>query len=352
MTAGDAVAIIIVLAITAYACTGIPDFGAGFWDLTAGGRRGGQGARALIDEAITPVWEANHVWLIYILVVSWTAFGAAFGDVMTTLFVPFILAALGIVLRGANFALRKDAARAGGRHIAAWLFGIGAIITPFFFGTAVGAIMSGRVPSNGHGNPASSWWNATSITVGVLVVAVSAFLSAAYLVAESDRRGMAELHDYFRDRAAIAGVVGLLAGIAAAFALHSDSLRMFHRFVHRSIPLLAVGVVALAVTFVLALRGRTRRIRIPAVIGVAALVWAWGVAQYPYLLPFSMTISSGAGASQSLHWMLIWFLVALVTVVPLLVVLFVLDQRGELGEDPTMSRPEPTPKPHPGSIGQ
>lgn len=345
MTAGDAVAIIVLLAITAYACSGIPDFGAGFWDLTAGGRRGGRAARALIDEAITPVWEANHVWLIYVLVVTWTAFGAAFGSIMTTLFVPFLLAALGIVLRGANFALRKDAARAGGRHLAAWLFGIGAIITPFFFGTAVGAIMAGRVPSNGRGNPASAWWNATSITVGVLVVAVATFLSAAYLVAESDRRGAAELHDYFRNRAAVAGIVGLLAGIAAAFALHADSLRMFHRFAHRSIPLLAVGVIALAVTFVMAVLGRTRRIRIPAIIGVTALVWAWGVAQYSYLLPFSMTISSGAGASASLRWLLIWFLVALVVLVPFLVVLFVLDQRGELGEDPTTSGPEPLPEP-------
>jgi cytochrome d ubiquinol oxidase subunit II len=352
MTAGEAVAIIVVLAITAYACSGIPDFGAGFWDLTAGGRRGGRAARALIDEAITPVWEANHVWLIYILVVSWTAFGAAFGDIMTTLFVPFILAALGIVLRGANFALRKDAARAGGRHLAAWMFGVASIITPFFFGTALGAIMAGRVPSNGHGNPASSWWNATSITVGVLTVAVSAFLAAVYLVRESDRRGLPELHDYFRNRAAVAGIVGLLAGIAAAFALHSDSLRMFHRFVHRSIPLLAVGVVALAITFVMALRGRTRGIRIPAIIGVAALVWSWGVAQYPYLLPFSMTIASGEGASQSLHWLLIWFIVALVTVVPLLVLLYVLDQRGELGEDPTTSRPEHSPQPHAGTPGR
>jgi cytochrome d ubiquinol oxidase subunit II len=248
--------------------------------------------------------------------------------------------------------LPGNGSRVGARHLAAWLFGIGAIITPFFFGTALGAIMTGRVPSNGTGNPASSWWNPTSIAVGVLAVAVAAFLSAVYLVVEADRRGLTELLGYFRIRAAYAGIVGILAGVVAAIALHADSERMFQRYVHRSIPLLAIGVVALAVAFWMVAVGSTRRVRIPAIIGVAALVWAWGVAQYPYLLPFSMTIANGSGASQSLHWLLIWFVVALLTVVPLLVVLYVLDQRGELEEDPTTSRPEPMLGAHGGSASR
>ena len=240
MTAANLVAGVIVIGITLYAWSGIADFGAGFWDLIAGGKAAAGGARALIDEVITPVWEANHVWLIYILVVTLDRRSAPrSAPIMTTLFVPFALAALGIVLRGANFALRKDAARAGGRHVAAWLFGIGAIITPFFFGTALGAIMSGRVPPNGSGNPATSWWNAMSITVGVLTVAVGAFLSATYLVVESARRGVPELREYFRVRALVAGIVGAVVRCRRRRSRCTSRNRsMFHRLIHRSIPLL------------------------------------------------------------------------------------------------------------------
>jgi cytochrome d ubiquinol oxidase subunit II len=335
-----AVAAVIVLAITLYAWSGLADFGAGFWDLTAGGPARGRRVRALIDEVVTPVWEANHVWLIFILITTWTAFGLAFGPIMTTLFVPLALAALGIVLRGANFALRKDAARAGARQWASWLFGIGAIMTPFFFGASVGAMLSARIPADGSGDPVTSWWNWTSIAVGALAVAMSAFLAAAYLVVESSRRGLPELREYFRRRALIAGIVALLCGIGAAFALHHDQLRMFHQLTHRSIPLLAVGLVALGATLFMASRGVARGMRVVAAVGVGALVWAWAAAQYPYLLPFDLTVSAGAGASITLKWILVWFGVAVVTVIPLLVLLYTLDQRGVLMEDPMTSVPD------------
>ena len=136
----DAVAVIMVLAITLYACSGLADYGAGFWDLTAGGRDRGRRPRELIDAAVTPVWEANHVWLIFLFVLCWTAFGPAFASIMSTLFIPLALAALGIVLRAASFAMRKDAARAHARQVAGWLFGVGSVLTPFCLGATLGAV--------------------------------------------------------------------------------------------------------------------------------------------------------------------------------------------------------------------
>jgi cytochrome d ubiquinol oxidase subunit II len=328
---------VLVLAITAYAWLGLADFGAGLWDLAAGGRQQGRPVRDLIDDVVTPVWEANHVWLIFVLITCWTAFGAAFGPIMTTLFVPLSLAALGIVLRGANFALRKDAARVGARHLAGWLFGIGAVMTPFFLGSALGAILSARVPADGTGDPVSSWWNPVAIAVGVLTVATGAFLSAAYLVVEATKRDESALRSYFQTRAAAAGVVALLCGVVAAITLYGQQRQMFDRFTQRSIPLLVLGALALGATFMMARRGRTRWLRPTAALGVAALVWSWAVAQYPYLLPFSLSITQGAGASVTLNWVLAWFVVALLTVVPLIILLLVLDQRGDLGEDPTTS---------------
>jgi cytochrome d ubiquinol oxidase subunit II len=335
MTTADAVALVMVLAVVLYAWSGLADYGAGFWDLVAGGREKGQRPRALIDTALTPVWEANHVWLVFLLVLCWTAFGEAFASIMTTLYVPLALAALGIVLRGANFALRKDAARAGGRHLAGWLFGIGAVLTPFCLGAALGGVLSARVPvGNAAGDPVTSWLNPTSIAVGLLAVALGAFVAAVYLQVEAD----STLRAYFRRRAMIAGPVAFVLGILALVALWADQRQMFDRVVQRGWPLLLLGVVALAASFVLAARGAVRGTRVVAAVGAAGLVGGWGVAQYPYLLPFSLTIADGAGSAATMRWLLIWAGIALVTVVPALLLLYVLDQRGELGEDPVTAR--------------
>jgi cytochrome bd ubiquinol oxidase subunit II len=353
MTAADAVAAVLVLAVTVYACSGLADYGAGFWDLTAGGRETGRRPRALIDTAVTPVWEVNHVWLIFLLILCWTAFGSAFASIMSTLFIPLALAALGIVLRAASFAMRKDAARAGARHLAGWLFGVGSVLTPFCLGATLGAILTGRVPpGNAAGNEWSSWLNATSVAIGLLAVATGAFLAAVYLVAEARRRGAPDLQNYFRVRARAAGAAGLVLGGAALVALWADQPKMFDRLVGRTWLLLLLGLLALVATFLLAGRGRVRGLRLVAAIGVAALVWAWAVAQYPYLLPFSLTISAGSGAAATLRWILVWFVVALLVVGPALVLLYVLDQRGEVGEDPTTSRPSKIEQGSPASSAQ
>jgi cytochrome d ubiquinol oxidase subunit II len=139
MSSADAVAAVLWVGVTLYAVFGGADFGAGFWSLLA--RRGERGTRAreLIDWAIGPVWEANHVWLIFVFVVLWTAFSGAFEAIFSTLFIPLSLAALGIVLRGAGFAFHKVARKAGGRRVALEVFGIASLLTPFFMGTVVGA---------------------------------------------------------------------------------------------------------------------------------------------------------------------------------------------------------------------
>ncbi|BCJ40064.1 cytochrome D ubiquinol oxidase subunit II [Actinoplanes ianthinogenes] len=330
MSAATAVAAVMVLAITLYACTGLADHGAGIWDLTAGGRDRGRRPRSLIDNAITPVWEANHVWLIYLLVLCWTAFGSAFASIMTTLFVPLAFALLGIVLRAAGFAMSKDAARARVRHLAGWVFGVGSFLTPFWLGTAVGAVVTGRVPTGG-------WVTPTALLVGVLTVAIGAYVSAVYLLAEAHRTGMPDLIGYFRTRAYLAGGLGALLGVAAAIALRADEKQMYDRLLSRGWPLLIVSVLALTASFLLANGTRVWRLRLVSAAGVAALVWAWAVAQYPYLLPFSLTVSAGAAPAATLHWLLIWFVAALVLVIPALVLLFWLDQRGELHEESAKS---------------
>src|SRR3954447_9283345 len=164
MTRADAVACVLWTGVTAYAVFGGADFGAGFWSLLAGGGDRGKRARELIDWAIGPIWEANHVWLIFVLVVLWTGFPTAFEAIFSTLFIPLSLAVLGIVLRGSGFAFHSTARRVGGRRLAERLFGLSSLLTPFFMGTVIGAIAAGKVPvGNAAGDPVGSWLNPLSL---------------------------------------------------------------------------------------------------------------------------------------------------------------------------------------------
>src|SRR3954466_15564134 len=244
-----AAAVVLFAAITAYAVFGGADFGAGFWDLVAGGAARGERPREVIDHSIGPVWEANHVWLILSLVVLWSAFPEAFASITLTLFVPLTLAALGIVLRGASFAFRKAVFRTRDRRNFGAAFAISSVLVPFFMGTVAGAIASGRVPAGGAGGgrgaggggggggePWSSWVNPTSIFGGVLAVIVCAFLAATYLVRDSSRLDNADMVHYFRRRAIIAAVVAGLAALVGIFVLHADAVYVYHGLTSRALP--------------------------------------------------------------------------------------------------------------------
>ena len=194
VSTADAVAVVLWVGATMYAVFGGADFGAGFWSLVAGGGERGRRARELIDWAIGPVWEANHVWLIFVLVVLWTGFSSAFAAIFSTLFIPLSLAALGIVLRGSGFAFHKTARRTGGRDLAERLFGLSSLLTPFFMGTVVGAIASERVPpGNAAGDPVTSWLNPASLVIGALFVATSAYVSAVFLLSDARRARVPDL---------------------------------------------------------------------------------------------------------------------------------------------------------------
>ncbi len=214
---------VLIAGITAYAVLGGADFGAGFWDLTAGGAQRGARLRGLIKRSMSPVWEANHVWLIFVLVVFWTAFPEAFGAVMSTLYVPIFLAGVGIIFRGAAFAVRGEAATIGEARFLGAMFAISSVLVPFFLGATVGAIASGQVPAPpGGGDPIDSWTNLTSLYVGVLAVGTGAYLAAVFLAADAVRADLPDLVAAFRARALGAGaVVGVLA-IGGIFVLRED----------------------------------------------------------------------------------------------------------------------------------
>src|ERR671915_2437189 len=206
-----------LVGVTAYVVLGGADFGGGFWDLTAGGAERGGGIRGMVQRSMSPVWEANHVWLIFILVIAWTAFPVAFGSLFSTLSIPLFLAALGIISRGAAFALRGQAATIREARALGATFAVSSVLTPFFLGAAIGGIASGRVPvGNVAGDVVSSWLNPTSAAIGVLAVLTGAYLAAVFLAGDSVRAAQPALADAFRRRALATGV---LTGAAALGAL-------------------------------------------------------------------------------------------------------------------------------------
>jgi cytochrome bd ubiquinol oxidase subunit II len=339
VSSADAVAAVLWAGATAYAVFGGADFGAGFWSLLAGGGERGKRARELIDWAIGPVWEANHVWLIFVLVVLWTGFSSAFEAIFSTLFIPLSLAALGIVLRGAGFAFHKTARRFKGRQLAERLFGLSSLLTPFFMGTVVGAVASGRVPvGNAAGDPVTSWLNLLSLVIGALFVATSAYLAALFLVSDSRRAGAPDLERYFATRAFATAVAPGALAVAGIFALRDDARYVYDGLTGDALPLVIASLLCGAAVLVLLRRGARRGVRPLAVGAVAAVVCGWGVAQHPYLLPQDLTIDQAAAPSTALTTLLIVFGAAVLLVVPATALLFTLAQRSLIEET---SRPRP-----------
>jgi len=337
----DAVAVVLMTGVAFYAVFGGADFGAGLWSLLAGGGDRGGRPRELIDWAIGPVWEANHVWLIFVLVVLWTGFSSAFAAIFSTLFVPLSLAALGVVFRGAGFAFHHTARRARGRALAETLFGLASVLTPFFLGTVVGAIAGGRVPlGNATGDTWTSWVNPLSLVVGALFVATGAYLASVFLVSDARRAGAPDLERYFAIRALVTAVVTGALAVAGLVFLHRDARYIFDGLTGDGLPLVILSVACGVGVLVLLHRDARRGARPLAVGAVVAVIGGWGVAQWPYLLPEKLTIGDAAAPSATLTGVLVVFGAAVVVVLPAIGLLFTLVQRNlveETSRPPTVT---------------
>ncbi|MFE5805801.1 cytochrome d ubiquinol oxidase subunit II [Streptomyces sp. NPDC056491] len=329
MTA-DLVAWVMVLALAAYACAGGTDYGAGFWDLTAGGAERGKRPRWLIDHAMAPVWEVNNVWLIFVFIVMWTGFPVMFQAVFGALWLPLALAAIGLVLRGAGFALRKPTRRLAQRRIYGAMFAVSSLLTPFFLGAALGAVASGRV-AVGTAASARAWANPTSVLTGLLAIAATAFLGAVFLCSDARRFEADDLVDHFRLRALLAFCAVVVLGLIGLPVTHDDARYVWDGLTGGwGLLLLVLAAICGLVTAVLLLRRSYRWSRYTSVASVALTVGAWGCAQRPYLLPTTLTVADGAGAPQSMRWLAIVTAIAVLLVGPALVLLYRLDTMGEL----------------------
>ena len=334
MTLADLLAGVIFVALNAYALLGGADFGGGVWDLFATGPRK-QRQRDLVADAIGPVWEANHVWLILAVVLLFTCFPPAFARLGTLLHIPLSLVLIGIVLRGSAFTFW----RYGGtedKELRHWgvLFAIASLVTPVLLGTTVGAIASGALGDGGRGTGdgfvgtyVRPWLNPFTLSVGLFALVAFAFLAAVYLTLEAEDR---ELRADFRTRALGTGVA--LFGAAALALLLSARYAPLVRngliFAGWAVPLHAFTAVA-AITALAALaRGAWRVARIVAAIQVSLILWGWGLSQYPYILPPDLTIADAAAPAATLRLALGALALGAVVLLPSLAYLFRVFKKG------------------------
>jgi cytochrome d ubiquinol oxidase subunit II len=326
--------IFVLVGLVLYAVLAGADFGAGFWQLIA--PRGAAGARIRehAHNSMAPVWEANHVWLIFVLTVTWTAYPTAFGSIASTLSIPLFIAAIGIIMRGAAYALRSGASTSAERRSIDMVFAISSVLTPFALGTIVGGIASRRVPvGNAAGKQFSSWLNPTSLMVGVLAVATCAYLASVFLAADARRTGARELEAQFRRRALAAGLLAGAIAIVGLAVLHSDAHPLFHRLFHSdALAAIAISLLAGVATLELVRRSLFESARYTASLAVAAVIAGWALAQNPILLK-GLTVRQAAAPHDTLVVVVVAVLGGATILFPSLALLFRLVLHGRLDHD-------------------
>ena len=334
--AANTVLVFLWIGITSYAVLAGADFGGGMWDLLAGGGTGGARQRQRIAASIGPVWEANHVWLIFALVILWTAFPPVFAAITSTLYIPLTIVAFGIIVRGSSFALRQASPRLQLKRVFAPGFAVASLVTPFFLGTVAGAIASGRVPpGNARGDVLHSWTSPTSLLGGALAVSGCAYLAAVYLVADSRRDGAGDLVEVFRRKALAAGGVCAVIALAGIEVLRRDAPRLSSGLTGTGLPLLLVSVALSAGSLVLLWRRRFALTRIAGALAVVTVLWAWAAAQYPELLVGSLTVSQAAAPAATLTALIVTLAVGSVLLVPSLGLLFAVVRRPSPSQTPS-----------------
>jgi cytochrome d ubiquinol oxidase subunit II len=351
--------ICILAGLVFYIVLGGADFGAAIWQVAGGPGDEGRRIRDLAHASMSPVWEANHVWLIFVLTVTWTCFPAAFGSLASTLCVALFLAGIGLIVRGAAYALRSGTDSLGEIERVDMASAGSSVLTPFMLGAAIGGIASGRVPyGNARGDLIDSWLNPTGVAVGALAIVFSAYISAVFLCGDAMRRGEPDLVPALRARALGSGLLAGVLALVGLIVLHHDAHRVYHELVAGDgLPALIVSVLAGGATLALVLAGRFEPARLTSALAVAAIVAGWALAQSPIFLP-GLTIQQAAAPHDTLVTTIVAVVAGGLILFPSLALLFRLSLTGHLGSahpdelepEDAAAAPEPAAAPGPRAI--
>ena len=324
---------IMLVGVVIYAVTGGADFGGGIWDLLATGKRAKE-QRLEIARAIGPIWEANHVWLIFVIVLSFTLFPPVFAAVSTALYIPLTLVLAGITLRGAAFIFRAYAHDVwiAQRNWGA-VFAVSSVLTPVLFGMCAGAVATGRIRVNDGDvttEGLATWLNPFSILIGLLALTTCAYLAAVYLCVETT----GELREDFRRRALGTAVAFGVLGTISLPVARSEAPVIWDGLWNREAWTVIPAAVILGLVTLGAVWKRSFRLaRVSAVGGVAMVLGGWALAQYPYLVVPDLTLENTAASDAMLRASLIIYAAGAVILMPSLALLFAMFK----GRNPAMT---------------
>ena len=304
---------VVMMALTVYAVFGGADFGAGVWEFITAFHATPK-EQKLIDGAMGPVWEANHVWLIFVLIAMFGAFPPAFAALCRALWLPLLLALLGIVARGVGFTFHSYAKGALTQQ-AAWgtVFAFASTASPFFLGACIGAIASGKlevtVRGQFTGDYVSGWITPLSIFTAFFAVATCAFLAAVYLTRDAFRSGEAELTNLWRRRALASGVWLLILAMLGLAIMAMDAPELWERFRVRAWPFVVSALLTGFGTLYFLVARRFSVAALATAATVAALPWGWALGQYPEIVPPTITVAN-AKSPEAVLWIIVWSILA------------------------------------------
>ncbi|GCF08896.1 cytochrome d ubiquinol oxidase subunit II [Dictyobacter arantiisoli] len=313
-------------ALIVYAVLGGADFGAGVWDLFAVGHNAKR-QHQLINHALGPVWEANHVWLIFLIVGLFNVFPNAFYALSIALFFPFSIVLIGIVLRGAAFVYRYYALNETGMFARSWskVFSVASVITPFFLGVSAAVVASGDlIDKTGvpRANYIAGMLTPFAVIIGLMAVALCATLAATYLVVEAHNDGDERLTESYRSKALIAGAVTAVLGALGLLLSISEAPVIWQGLLARAIPIVvATMIIGVATAVTLFLR-HYRIARLLMIAETAFLLGSWGLSQYPYIIPPNYTIANSANDPAVITILLVGIVIGLIILLPSLYYLF------------------------------
>lgn len=320
LTLADGVAAILLAALTIYAVLAGADFGGGVWDLFASGPRL-RAQRIAIAAAMGPVWEANHVWLIFLIVGLFTGFPTVFATLSTALFLPFTIALIGIILRGAAFTFQTHGYEAAG-ELAPWgaAFGAASIIAPAFLGASLAAVAMGAVRASGGQNVFAGWFSWLGADLALLAVALCAYLAATFLMVETEND--APLQADFRQRAFGAAMVSGVLALIGLFLAWRQAPLLWSELTGRGIGLLLIALINGPIAAFAVWRRSPRVARVAVTAQIVFVLWAWAVGQWPAVVPPDFTIHGSAAPESSLRALTVTIAVGMVVLAPSLWLLF------------------------------
>lgn len=314
---------IMLLALSAYAVLGIADFGGGVWDLFASGPRAPHQRKA-IAKAMGPVWEANHVWLVFFLILLLAAFPKGYSTLSVAMFIPFNLVLLGIIMRGAAFVFRSPGTTEATGPERAWslAFGVASTVTPLLLGMAVGAVSSGGIRMiNGQvtAPPAQSWLSPFAWGMGFFVLTLAAYLAAVYLAAETE----GDLQRDFHRRAIASGTLTAILSVLMLWMMARYTPWLWERFTHDVGSIfLAVGAILSLLSFIFVVGKKFLLARVSAAGQVIVLLWGWAMAQWPYIIYPDLTFLDAKAPDATLRFVLQIIPLGMLIILPSLWLLF------------------------------